>query len=120
MPPPRAVESHAPCYPLQGYAVSSKRETPLAKPVASKEVSSDLFRSNHRETPPDKPVASKSFHTTSLSLGVNENPIAYIGFETDSWVERLMNLDSSTLIAGAPLVADSSDAARKIDHLLWW
>src|SRR6266545_4454743 len=34
MPPPCAVESHVPCCPLQGYAVSSKREPPRAKPVA--------------------------------------------------------------------------------------
>src|SRR6266496_833146 len=74
MPPPCAVESHVPCCPLQGYAVSSKREPPRAKPVASKEVSSDLFCSNHRETPPDKPVVSKSFHTTSVSAGSISTP----------------------------------------------
>src|SRR6266540_6641744 len=66
MPPPCAVESHVPCYLLQDYAISSKREPPRAKPVASKETSSDLFRSHHRETPPDKPVSSLSVFTQSL------------------------------------------------------
>ncbi len=56
MPPPCAVESHVPCYPLQGYAVVKLHGQ--AKPVASEEESSDLFCSNHRETPPDKPVAA--------------------------------------------------------------
>ncbi len=58
MPPPCAVESHVPGYLLPGYAVSSKREPPRAKPVASKKCLLIFFRSNHRETPPDKPLAS--------------------------------------------------------------
>ncbi len=72
MPPACAVESHVPCYLVQGYAVSTKREPPRAKPVASKKMSADLFHSNHRDTPPDKPVASLRVFTQSREW-VGEN-----------------------------------------------
>ena len=35
MPPPCAVESHVACYLFSGSAVSSQREPPRGKPVAS-------------------------------------------------------------------------------------
>ena len=71
-----AVDSHVPCYLLSESVVSSKREPPRGKPVASMEGSGDFFSGNERETPPAKPVASlalRSFTDMLLLLYIQKN-----------------------------------------------
>ena len=82
----------------QGQVVSSKREPPRGKPVASKEASSDLFSSNHRETPPDKPVASLRVFTQSHKLTIIAVLCAVVaGVGVAMWMKHEQTASAETL-----------------------